>query len=101
MKHKTLALACLLGSLTLTNCATPPGPATQRTAAAGAATGALLGGVIGHQSGNGWEGAALGALAGGALGGLYGNEQDRIRQGNTYQTPANPTQPTQYSPYGY
>lgn len=47
-----------------------------RGATIGAAAGAILGGVIGHQSGEVGEGAVIGAAAGAAIGGLLGNKQD-------------------------
>ena len=74
-QYTALALAALfsLGTIRCQN----TGPNPQRGAAVGAGTGALLGGVIGHQSGNAWEGAAVGAAAGAAAGGLYGNQQDK------------------------
>ena len=50
---------------------------SQRGAVGGAATGAILGGIIGHQSGEGGEGAALGAATGALLGGLLGNAKDQ------------------------
>jgi len=42
----------------------------------GAVGGAVIGGVIGHQSGKGLEGAAVGAAAGGVLGAAAGSAQD-------------------------
>ena len=47
-----------------------------RSATGGAAAGALLGGVIGHQSGRGLEGAAIGAAAGGIGGSALGGARD-------------------------
>ena len=55
-----------------------------RAATGGAAAGAVLGGIIGHQSGRGLEGAAIGAAAGGiggsALGAAKDDEEARARQ---------------------
>jgi uncharacterized protein YcfJ len=73
-KYNTLALAAIFAIGTV-SCA-DMGPNTQRGAAVGAGTGALLGGIIGHQSGRGLEGAAIGAAAGAAAGGVYGKQQD-------------------------
>lgn len=47
---------------------------TQKGTGIGAATGALLGGVIGHQSGDMEEGAAIGAAVGGVGGYAVGRE---------------------------
>lgn len=49
---------------------------TQKGAAIGAGTGAVIGGIIGHQSGEGPTGAAIGAAAGGLGGALIGEQMD-------------------------
>ena len=46
----------------------------------GAAGGAALGGIIGHQSGKGIEGALIGGGVGAITGGLIGNESDKKKQ---------------------
>ena len=78
----TLASACI--ALSLSNCAAPAGPNTQRGVATGALLGAAAGGIIGHQSGRALEGAAIGAAAGGTAGGLYGNARDQEQYGRRY-----------------
>ena len=77
MKTSATALLGLAAVLSLSNCAAPAGPNTQRGVATGALLGAAAGGIIGHQSGRGLEGAAIGAAAGGTAGGLYGNARDQ------------------------
>ena len=63
---------------------------TKRGAVAGGALGAVVGGVIGHQSGRGLEGAAIDAGAGAVGGGLLGSAAD---EQETQQQP-------QVDPYG-
>lgn len=77
MKTIIVTLTSAVIAVTLSNCAAPVGPNTQRGAATGALGGALLGGVIGHQSGNALEGAAIGAAGGAVVGGAYGNSRDQ------------------------
>ncbi len=77
MKTIILTLTSAIIAATLSNCAAPAGPNTQRGAATGALGGALLGGVIGHQSGKALEGAAIGAAGGAVVGGAYGNSRDQ------------------------
>ena len=73
--QQTGALVALMLSLFLAGCTT-----TQKTAGAGTALGAAAGGIIGHQSGRGWEGAALGGVIGGLTGALAGDaREDRDR----------------------
>jgi uncharacterized protein YcfJ len=88
MKSITFILISALSAITLSNCAYPTGPNTQRGAATGALLGAAAGGVIGHQSGRGLEGAAIGAVGGGTAGALYGNAQDQ-EQDNRYRRQRN------------
>lgn len=80
MKKLTLTFLSAAAALSLSNCAAPTGPNTQRGAVIGGATGAVLGGIIGHQSGNTLEGAAIGGAAGAGAGALYGNSQDQENQ---------------------
>jgi uncharacterized protein YcfJ len=77
MKTTILTLTSAITAIALSNCAAPVGPNTQRGAATGALGGALLGGVIGHQSGKALEGAAIGAAGGAVVGGAYGNSRDQ------------------------
>lgn len=65
---------CLVG---LMGCSQDPH--VRRTTAAGTAAGALIGGVIGHQSGETGKGAALGAAVGGLAGHAIGSEQQQQR----------------------
>jgi len=50
---------------------------TAQGGAIGAGAGAVVGGVIGHQSGNTAKGAIIGAVIGGAAGGLIGHQMDQ------------------------
>lgn len=50
---------------------------TAQGGAIGAAGGAVVGGVIGHQSGNTAQGAIIGAVVGGAAGALIGHQMDQ------------------------
>jgi len=77
MKKLNLIVISGLCAFSLTNCAAPAGPNTQRGAVTGGLLGAAAGGIIGHQSGRALEGAAIGAAAGGGAGALYGNAQDQ------------------------
>ena len=64
---------CVLGLIiVLSGCTT-----TQKAAGVGAAGGAVLGGVIGHQSDHGTEGAAIGAVLGGLGGMVVGERMDK------------------------
>ncbi len=81
MKSLVLSLTSAITAIALSNCAAPAGPNTQRGAATGALGGALLGGIIGHQSGNALEGAAIGAAGGAVVGGTYGNARDQEQYG--------------------
>ncbi len=77
MKKTYLIIVSALCAFTLSNCAEPTGPNTQRGAVVGGLGGAVLGGIVGHQSGRGLEGAAIGGAAGAGAGALYGNAQDQ------------------------
>jgi len=79
MKLKLILAINSLAAVLLTSCGAPVGPNTQRGAATGALGGAVLGGIIGHQSGRGLEGAAIGGLGGAAVGGALGNARDQER----------------------
>jgi 5'-3' exoribonuclease 2 len=81
MKSTILTLISVGAALSLSNCAAPAGPNTQRGAATGGLIGAAVGGIVGHQSGHALEGAALGAAAGGTAGALYGNARDQEQYG--------------------
>lgn len=81
MKTIILSFSTAVVALSLSNCAAPAGPNTQRGAATGGLLGAAAGGIIGHQSGRAWEGAALGAAAGGTAGAVYGNKKDQQQYG--------------------
>lgn len=84
MKTTFLTLTSAVVAIALSNCAAPVGPNTQRGAATGALGGAVLGGVIGHQSGRALEGAAIGAAGGAVIGGTYGNARDQEQYGRRY-----------------
>jgi 5'-3' exoribonuclease 2 len=81
MKSIILTFTSAVAAISLSNCAAPAGPNTQRGAATGALLGAAAGGVIGHQSGRGLEGAAIGAAGGGTAGALFGNARDQEQSG--------------------
>ncbi len=70
---KVLTLS-VLGALSLVSvsCDTTTG------ALAGAGTGALVGGIIGNQSGHTAGGALIGGAVGAAAGGVMGNQNQRI-----------------------
>ncbi len=79
MKKTLLSIVAAASALTFSNCANPYGPGAnnaQRDTATGAIGGAVLGGIIGHQSGRGLEGAAIGAAAGGVAGNAVGRNKD-------------------------
>lgn len=82
MNFKTPILLCTVGVLALAGCADPygtgVGPGNQQRTTAGAAGGALIGGLIGASSSEDQlaKGVA-GALVGGILGGAVGAEMDR------------------------
>lgn len=82
MKFIVTAILSAASIISLSNCAAPAGPNTQRGAATGGLIGAAAGGIIGHQSGRALEGAVLGAAAGGGAGALYGNARDQEQYDN-------------------
>lgn len=61
----------VLGVLALASCSK-----TEKSAAIGAASGAVIGGIVS----NDWRGAAVGAAAGGATGALVGRASEDRRQ---------------------
>ena len=79
MKTIYTPVSVLLVILTFSGCESV-GPNTQRGAAAGAATGAIAGWIIGHQSDEDGKGAAIGAASGALLGGLLGSANDKEEQ---------------------
>ncbi len=81
MKKVIVTLTSAVMAIALSNCGAPAGPNTQRGAATGALGGAVLGGIVGHQSGHALEGAAIGGLGGAAIGGAYGNARDQEQYG--------------------
>lgn len=72
MKKQTFLLSSLALSAALLGCTT-----TQKGAGVGGLGGAVLGGIIGHQSGHGVEGALIGAGAGAVGGALIGEQMDK------------------------
>jgi uncharacterized protein YcfJ len=81
MKSSLLAITSILAAISLSNCAAPAGPNTQRGIAGGALLGAAAGAIIGHQTGSAGQGAMIGAATGGTAGGLFGNAADQERSG--------------------
>lgn len=88
---RLLGVAALGSTLSLTSCVSPyAGPNERNGAVIGAAGGALLGGVIGNQSGRGLEGAAIGGLLGSLAGQQIGQNRDRqffINRGRGWGAP--------------
>jgi uncharacterized protein YcfJ len=71
--RKTLILSALgAASFLSVSCDTTTG------ALAGGGTGALVGGIVGHQTGNTAAGALIGGGVGAVTGGMIGNQQQRI-----------------------
>jgi uncharacterized protein YcfJ len=70
-----LCLSAILPMTVVLGC--HPRNHTERGAMVGSTAGALLGGIIGHQSGNTGDGVVLGALAGGLTGAVVGNSEDK------------------------
>lgn len=98
-KRSHAALASILVAACICGCAGPPGPCT----AAGAANGAVLGGLEGAgiggiSEGKGLAGALIGAAIGGLIGGAAGNQQDQYYS-QCQQGP--PEGPYRKGPYGY
>ena len=67
--------------LTLVGCESM-GENTKKGAGIGAVTGAAIGGIVGHQSGHGWEGALIGGATGATAGGVLGNQADKTNEVN-------------------
>jgi outer membrane protein OmpA-like peptidoglycan-associated protein len=70
-----LAVALLLGGITVSGCAGLT--RTERGAAVGAAAGAVVGGAVGSRTGSTARGAILGAMVGGTAGAIIGRQMDR------------------------
>lgn len=82
MKKTIITITTLSAAFALSNCA--PQNNLQRDAAIGATGGAILGGVIGNQTGgegNAKKGAIIGGLLGGAGGAVVGDNKDKRQQG--------------------
>src|SRR5438105_2245332 len=79
MKYQALSLAVVAVGLVLTGCETPEGTPNRTGTGAliGGGSGALLGGIIGHQGGHSAEGALIGGAIGAVTGGLIGNSMDQ------------------------
>ena len=75
MKQLTMFIF-LIFTLSLLGCESM-GDKTKKGAILGGVVGAAAGGIIGHQSGHGWQGALIGAGAGAVGGGLIGNTMDK------------------------
>ncbi len=69
--RKMILVVLAISAIALVGCST-----TQKGAAVGGGAGAVLGGIIGHQSGHGTEGALIGAGLGAASGALVGEQMD-------------------------
>ena len=72
MSRKAFILFGIISLVVFVGCTT-----TQKGAVVGAAAGAGLGAIIGHQSGHTGEGAVIGAAAGGLTGVLVGEQLDK------------------------
>lgn len=70
-------ILCLLSLMAAIGIVASGCTSTEQGVVGGAAGGAALGGIIGHQSGETGEGAAIGALGGAVLGGLIGHSQEK------------------------
>jgi len=64
--------ACLVILLSLAGCTT-----SQKAATAGGLGGATIGGIIGHQSGDGVKGAAIGGVVGTVGGMIIGDKMEK------------------------
>lgn len=83
MKKTITTSIAALTAFTLVNCA--PQNNLQRDAAIGGGAGALIGGIIGNNTGDGnsARGALIGGALGAATGAAVGNNKD-LQQGNGY-----------------
>jgi outer membrane protein OmpA-like peptidoglycan-associated protein len=72
---RNLLAFSLLGAFVLSGCASLS--KTQEGAIIGGSTGAVIGGIIGNQTGSTARGAIIGAAVGGAAGALIGREMDQ------------------------
>lgn len=76
MKTGVIVSLVLILVLFTVGCASM-GEKSKTSAVAGGLLGAVVGGIIGHQSGHGLEGAAIGGVVGAVSGGLIGNQMDK------------------------
>ena len=78
---KLLTSLIFISALALSNCAynDPYASHTARDTQTGALLGGAIGGIIGHQSGEGLAGAAIGAGVGGLIGNSAGANKDRYQ----------------------
>lgn len=94
--------AGLLAAVSLSSCVTPyPGPHERVGGVLGAATGALAGGIIGHQSGSGLEGAAIGGVLGALAGSALGSVEDDYAYGSPRYGYRHAPPPPAYGGYYY
>ena len=77
MKRITLFLAGIFMIALVASGCESMGSDSKAGAIGGGLLGATAGGIIGNQSGHGWEGALIGGAAGVLTGGLIGNEFDK------------------------
>lgn len=94
MKRILTSTIAIAAAVALTSC--EGGPNAQTGTLIGAGTGALAGGIIGHNTGRGntAQGAIIGGVVGAAAGNAIGGSQDRRNQ--SYGQP----QPLYYDSYG-
>ena len=76
----TLSVTLIAATALLLGCT-----ATEQGVGIGAASGAGIGAIIGHQSGETGEGAVVGAAAGALIGGLIGHQSDKEQQARERQ----------------
>ena len=81
MKRRIMWLGIVLLATTWLGCESMR-ENTKKGAGIGAVGGAAVGGIVGHQSGHGWEGALIGGAAGATAGGLLGNQADKANAVN-------------------
>ena len=76
MKNVLIAVVIAGMVFSLIGCETM-GEKSKTGAVTGGLLGATAGGIIGHQTGHGWQGALIGGATGAVAGGLIGNEMDK------------------------